>query len=68
MPRAIKPKLDALLVEGDLWAGQADPYARAMSAALSCAGANGCDDLRLAVEVAEDCGGAMATVSPTTRC
>jgi hypothetical protein len=57
--------LAALRREGDLWAGQGDTQARAVTAAILCAGANGCDYLRLAVEVAEECEGAAATASGT---
>lgn len=55
--------LSALLRDGDPWAGREDSHARVMSAALLCAGANGCDDLRLAVEVAEECGAAVAATA-----
>src|SRR5262249_7063881 len=37
--------LAALLREGDLWVGRSDSPARVMSAAVLCAGLNGCDNL-----------------------
>src|SRR5262249_52495588 len=51
--------LTALLKQGDPLAALRGPQELAMSAALACAGANGKDGLRLAIEVAEDCAAAV---------
>jgi hypothetical protein len=57
--------LNALLSDEDVWRKQSGPQSRAMSAATECAGANGVDYLRLAMNVAEDCGGAIASPDGT---
>src|SRR5262249_22815312 len=53
--------LTALLKQGDPLAALRGPQELAMYAALACAGANGKDGLRLAIEVAEDCAAAVAS-------
>jgi hypothetical protein len=53
-------ELATLQNQPDLYAGLSDTQARAMSAALACAGWNGVDYLRLAIEAAEDCAAAEA--------
>ncbi|WP_238602414.1 hypothetical protein [Fimbriiglobus ruber] len=55
--------LDALVGEDEDDAVQDGPHTRAMTAAILCAGDNGCDSLRLADEVAESCAGAAAVAS-----